>query len=395
MSNNAIYNWKLGGNMVWQSPSNWMGLSSPTNYPNIHIPGSAYNDTAVFNTGSATPYSVYGLDLNGSGFATKVGNLIVSQDTVKFMQMDLEYNHLGIPYSGLQVNIINGAHVGVMYHSGWNLQPMANEHSALLVDNHATLYTEGTISNFVTRVTNGSSLSVSGYYANFNYAVSRGAPDADNETTIDKTSMLLISNGAHVSGGLLDNRGYIAIGGAGSTLTNTAVASHSTNEVGGRIVGAIGGTLAGTVINAGVIEAYDGNFHVTASVVNSSLAGVVAGSFQIDTHAVLELGTGSYQAMKFLSNAELDFDKGVDYRGVINGFSTGDKIDLLGQAVTAIYTTGTHAGTTNILVVNGSTTVESLTLQGSYSHSNLFAQADGHGGTLLAYGQASGSIHIS
>ncbi len=257
------------------------------------------------------------------------------------------------------------------------------------------------MSGFVVRLTDGSSLNiVGGHSPTLAYATARGAP-VENESSIDKTSLLTIGTRAIASGSWLNDKGTIIIQDGGVLNNNAAGSTYSTVEAGGKIIGVNGGMLAGSVVNAGVIEAAAGNFHVTASVTSSTIAGVAAGSFLIDSHAVLDLGNNTNQGMTFLSNAELDIEKGFMTHGLLRGFTTGDKIDFLGQTALPGQTVpaiNVHAGLNNISIIdftNGRQVVQEVTLQGSYSSSNLYAQADGHGGTIIGFGQAPGSIRIS
>ena len=134
------------------------------------------------------------------------------------------------------------------------------------------------------------------------------------------------------------------------------------------------GTIAAPVTNAGLIVARPGLLRITGAVTGG-------GAADIDRDSTLEFddSVGSGQTLYFFQNATLALAAPSSFDAVISGFAAGDEIDLLGTTATSV------SYQSNILtVLNGTTTVASLNLSGSYSDSTDFELCpDGNGGSAI------------
>jgi hypothetical protein len=159
---------------------------------------------------------------------------------------------------------------------------------------------------------------------------------------------------------------------AGGTIDTPTV----TLEAAGTLTGK--GTVAGSIVNNGYLEATDGLLVVTGAISGNGLT-------KIGANATLELGSGSPDAVFFNgTSATLRLDTPAAFKGTIVGFDALDKIDLRGIAG------GTKAtlDSKNVLhVLNaGSVEIASLQLTASNIGQSFTVGSDGAGGTMITGG---------
>ena len=365
----ATYSWNNAKSGSWNTATNWSPTGVPINDgPYIPFSGSSI-DTALFATGSSRPYSV-----SGNGLAQ---NVTVTGDRVTFRNFSIAND-----YNGVFLTVNGGADMTVAAGSVFDLTGnFYNADDGALKLDHAVLTVHGTIQNGFLQIGPDALLLVAGPSATVSGI---NEHDLTSGGDVDVTAVIGISGGGHLTNTFSNMAGAIVISGAGSTFTTNSVSYESETTATGRIIGFNGGTLAGRLTNDGTVEALQGTFHVTASVVNNITESTSTGTFQIDPHAVLDLGASSDQAVQFLPNATLTLEQGVAVTGLLRGFSVHDAIDLVGQSVSSL-TAVVVAGVTTLTAYAGTNAADVLNFSGDYAGSNFLTHGDGHGGTLISY----------
>jgi hypothetical protein len=164
--------------------------------------------------------------------------------------------------------------------------------------------------------------------------------------------------------GLVLDAGAVSL--AGGSVTGAVTASAGTT-----ISGA--GTITGAVSNNGLVDAAGGALTITGAVTGS-------GRLQIENGASLSLSGNAPETIDFVTATTVKekltlLTPGGSF-GTINGFAIGDTIDLRGAAAT------TDNFANGILtVMNGTATVATLTVAGSFSGEHFGLSTDGKGGT--------------
>ncbi len=136
--------------------------------------------------------------------------------------------------------------------------------------------------------------------------------------------------------------------------------------------------VAVPIIDYGVIEAAAGRLDLSQSIAGS-------GALRIDAGAVLEIdaaASGLLTASFAGAGATLALASPASFSATIAGFAFSDTIDLLGLAATAASINGAD----QLVIANGTTTVATLRLTGSYAGATFSIKSDGAGGadiTLL------------
>jgi hypothetical protein len=204
-----------------------------------------------------------------------------------------------------------------------------------------------------------------------------------NQLTIgDAKASFIVAGSLAAAAGVTDTAGDIAM--QGGTLTGALSMATGTKLFGI-------GTLAGAVANSGRIEARDGLLDITGAVTGS-------GMLQVDLKSTLELGgDAASQTIAFnngtpgnsaLARPVLILDQPSGSFGTITGFALGDTIDLKNTAATS----DSYAGGV-LTVFNGTTTVATLTIAGSFASDKFALSDDGHGGTNIILTSSSAGIH--
>ena len=215
-----------------------------------------------------------------------------------------------------------------------------------------------------------------------------------------------------IAGGGSNNYAGVAILGGVGTVTNFGTIQGRTSAVilgaGGNVAnfgtidgpfsgsGIMLGALASTVTNAGTIIGssgtavqFGGGDDLLVVDPGAVFVGKVDGG---GGHNTLELAAGAGPGLlsglgtSFVNFGTVTFDTGAvwtvtldnpaAFTGTISGFSSGDILDLTGAVATGVnYSGGVLA------LLNGSTTVATINLAGSYTSSDFSLNADGNGGT--------------
>ena len=164
------------------------------------------------------------------------------------------------------------------------------------------------------------------------------------------------------------------------------------------ITDAGGGTVVGTLTNAGVIDGSAGGLTIVGDVANSGLAQALnghltitgaltgSGTARVFGSGVLELDGASAERTTFAAGAtgRLVLGDVAAFTGRIYGFShTGtNSLDLKGVLANGYSYFGSAVGGTLTLTENG-TTVASIKLGGDFRTSKFNLNSDGAGGTVI------------
>jgi hypothetical protein len=205
-------------------------------------------------------------------------------------------------------------------------------------------------------------------------------------------SALTLNAGSSLSAtSVLDNANVTL--GSGAAITNAAAhtytvaaAANTTITVGGAGTftndGTLAATGAGTVdinttfINAASVSVGSGKMDFLSAVSGSGTVGIASGAT-----AEFDAGAAATQNLSFLASAgELSLGSPASFLGTIIGFTGADKIDLLNTAATKL----TYSGN-KLTVLNGTTTVATLTFSGAYSLNNFVLGSDNSGGSLITW----------
>ena len=157
-------------------------------------------------------------------------------------------------------------------------------------------------------------------------------------------------------------------GGSGNTFNNAGTFAK---------IGGVGfSNVDATFDNTGTINASSGtiDFH-------DAVGGT--GTAQVDAYAGLEFDSSATSSLTMVfngGNATLDLLNPSSFAAVISGFATSDTIDLLGITATKAALKSGDA----LLITDGTTTVATLQLSGSYSGDSFSVKSDGNGGTDIA-----------
>jgi hypothetical protein len=161
-------------------------------------------------------------------------------------------------------------------------------------------------------------------------------------------------------------------------------APDSTLDVEGTFIG-VCGSAPSRVQNAtkvgGAIEAATGTLNFS-----STLTGT--GVLTIDTGATLQVESPVASTLTATFNGPTSTlaisHTDTSFFATISGFATSDAIDLLNTAATGASVNGND----QLVIVNGTKTVQTLQLTGNYSGDTFAAASDGNGGTDVTIASA-------
>ena len=181
--------------------------------------------------------------------------------------------------------------------------------------------------------------------------------------------------------GALTIAGAFAIGeGAGATSSLTVAGALTKAGTTGT------SRIAVAVTDSGLVEAADGTLDLTSAVSGS-------GALKIDAGAVLEVDAATSKSLTTTfdgAGATLALKTPTAFASTIAGFGVGDTFDLLKIAATGASINARD----QLVIVDGTTTVATLQLTGTYSGATFAVGADGHGGTDLSL-TAAGAVRPS
>jgi hypothetical protein len=167
----------------------------------------------------------------------------------------------------------------------------------------------------------------------------------------------------------------LAISGNLRVTGSTLVSGASTVAAGAHVTASGSLSFLGTLGNQGTLEASHGTLSVSA------VSGT--GLLEIGTSSTLALldGAPSGQAIDFLGpDGTLSLSALSSFAAPISGFGFADKIDLVSTAATSLTLT---AGVLDVM--NGTSTVATLTLDGAYTQGDFTLASDGAGGSLITF----------
>lgn len=218
--------------------------------------------------------------------------------------------------------------------------------------------------------------------------------------TLASGARLAVDGGATLKvEGAFSQGGDVTVGDATSNTASVTILQSGAWEVGANIArGAAAGnqiiddgllikdggagtsTVYVTTVDNGIVEAAAGVLDFTRG-----LSG--AGAIKIDPGATLEADGGAVSGLSVTFNgagATLALKQASAFAATISGLVSGDTIDLLGTTATGASVNGAD----QLVVVNGTTTVATLQLSGSYAGATFGVGSDGKGGTDITLSTA-------
>ena len=199
--------------------------------------------------------------------------------------------------------------------------------------------------------------------------------------------------------GTVSQAGNLTVGDTTSSAASVTILQSGVWEVGGNIArgtatanqiinngllirnaGAGTSTVYVTTLDNGMIEAAAGTLDFTRA-----LSGT--GAMKIDAAATLEADSGAASSLSVAFNgagATLALKQAAALAAKIGGFASGDTIDLLGTTATGASVNGSD----QLVIVNGTTTIATLQLSGSYAGATFTVGSDGKGGTSVSLSTA-------
>jgi collagen type I alpha len=168
-------------------------------------------------------------------------------------------------------------------------------------------------------------------------------------------------NGMGVVGnGSVANQGTIIANGGALDLTNPVTGTGSFTVLSGATL-ILDGATPTTLNNSGTVYDTSGLLDI------QTLTG--AGSLVVQNGGTLEFASATAQDVGFSgSNATLRLDDFAGYAGTLVGFSQADTIVLAGTAATKAFVSGS-----SLVVMNNSSTVDTIQLAGSYAANAAFS----------------------
>jgi len=218
---------------------------------------------------------------------------------------------------------------------------------------------------------------------------------ADSAATVTEqhggATIDIVSGGTlTVAGAMLVTSGKVHIesGGAlnlGGDFNVSSTAGPITIDSGGTLKDTASlATVSGPITDNGTIEAAGGFLEISGAISGT-------GKFQIDSGAALELTGTSAENVSFANNSgnsgTLVLDNTAGYTGQISGFAgnttLSDGIDLKDVTYSASLTPNYNTTTHVLSIMNGATTVASLTILGTYTSSSFKLSDDGTSHLLI------------
>jgi hypothetical protein len=178
-------------------------------------------------------------------------------------------------------------------------------------------------------------------------------------------------NGFGVVSGAIANQGGITASGGALDLTNPVTGTGGFTVASGATLILDGATPA-TLNNSGTV--YD-----TSGLLNiQSLSGT--GSLVVQNGGTLEFAGATGQDVGFSgSNATLRFDNFAGYSGTLVGFAQGDTLVLAGTSATTAFVSGS-----SLVVMNNSSTVDTIQVAGSYAPGASFSVVNSGGNAVVS-----------
>ena len=199
--------------------------------------------------------------------------------------------------------------------------------------------------------------------------------------------------------GTVCQAGNLTVGDTSNNAASVTVLQSGVWQVGGNI--ARGTATASQIINNGLLirSADAGTSTIYVTTVDNRMIEAAAGTLdftralsgtgamKIDANATLESDGGAASGLSLAFNgpsATLALKQAAAFAAKIGGFASGDTIDLLATTATGASVNGAD----QLVIVNGTTTVATLQLSGSYAGATFGVGSDGKGGTDITLSTA-------
>ncbi len=391
----ASYNWKSAVSGSWNNPLLWLPNGPP---PTSIANGFAYYtfaaDDAVFNTGSASAYTV-----TGDAHAASIS---VQHDQVTFSNFTFNNNSGGYTVPEPAINVSNGAAVTVNASASMSTVDTVGYPYSVdgpLVINNASVNVLGSL-DATLDLQAGGVLTV-GNGGRFYSPVTNHSPMP--LAVVEQGGILNVEAGSTVNAPFARMAGTLNINGAtapGGAIQSTGIVNGSN----GGVLTGLNYNYLGNIANDGVIAATAGLFTIqTQSIAGTGHLAIAAGA----KLAITDYGGGGTlytnsgpglspsrnitvnNDLVFQQNASLLLRNAVQDNGILLNFGVGDSVDLTELRATTLTATDRNGVTT--VTASGTPTGQpfgfsvSFKLGGDYSLNDLALGEDGAGGSLVSF----------
>lgn len=196
--------------------------------------------------------------------------------------------------------------------------------------------------------------------------------------------------------GTVDQTGAITIGDAAGNAAKLTIGKGDTYKIDGNVGIARGTSHLSSLVDSGTLirSSGTGKSVIGVTVTDSGLIEVATGTLdftqaitgkggmKIDAGATLEIGNKASSTLTATfggAGATLELGKAGKFAATIAGFAPGETIDLLKTAATS----ATLNGSDQLVITNGTTTVATLQLTGTYTGATFNVASDGSKGTNI------------
>jgi len=343
-------NWTLAG-------VNTFGAAERlTDSGTLTVAGTTTWDGIVTGTGTITLAG--GKDIFGAGAALSIADLIVSGSSVDVTLATNLADHGASTIEGGQINL-GGDRLTLVGAASFG------------VSGYGPLVRNGTVSTLAATSLTNLTLDIGTRWNNWGTLTDQGrltlrdVGDGPGAVFVNRVGATLDLTGA----------GVIVRGGTGpGSLVNE-----------GNLVETGNGAIIGGITNTGTIDVASGSLKIIGAITD------VGGQLEIGAGASLELSLspGQAQTISFEgSNGTLRLDAPGGLGTRVEGFATGDHVDLRGLAFGGTETLAfseNSAGTQGTLTITDGAQSLKLILFGQYAASDFKLTADGGGGTMVTF----------
>ena len=236
----------------------------------------------------------------------------------------------------------------------------------------------GTISGLVG---DASSITLNGSLFSFGVLTIGGGAAVTNTASISQTAAVTFGDASNVAVAFTNAGTYALAGNFGIAKGGSTVSTFTNTGLLEKTAGTGRGVIAPAVVNSGTIIAGAGTLALTGSVAGT-------GTMLIGAGDTLELGANiaASQTVSYTApTGTLLLDAPASAAETVANMVVGDSIDLAG--ITA--TKATVNSSDQLVIANGSTTVATVQLVGSYLSDTFTVTSDGNGGEIVKLTAAS------
>jgi hypothetical protein len=211
-----------------------------------------------------------------------------------------------------------------------------------------------------------------------------GAVTLEDARAVSQTGQVTVGDKSTKAANLTIDAGATYTITGGGIARGTATTSAINNN--GTLTDKAAGTTVVTVkvVDTGSMVAATGTLDFTRALTGT-------GAMSVNSGATLEADLTAFSTLSMTfngANAILALASPAGFAATINGFAPTDTIDLLGKKATS----ATLNGSDQLVIVNGTTTIATLQLAGTYTGDTFSVLSDGNGGTNVTVSTGAAAV---